>query len=470
MNLETVLSIIAGGIAFLAAAWAADFFYGRLFNRWVQLQSQRKAFRERDLALRQQEQDLALDAVRVLRPDEHGRQGIVYNGQAYINLDTYTVFDEMRVQYFDPLMEQVNALQKSLLALQGAAGPAARHMLEAQTPPALPLVWPRRVELAGLFGERQPSLHRLIIGVRPSAPPDPLSAGGTTGDLDVVSLGIHELMHTLAVGASGWGKSTWLRALLWQVAQAPEPVEVVAVDTAGSEFNVLHGWRKLRWPVARTSQEARAVLGAVSDEIGRRKRLFQNNAPLATKLTEYNQATGAGLPPWLVVVDEGTALLNQPGVGEPLRAAVQTARQYGVYVLVAGQSAKHSVIDTQTRDNFTSRLCFRTSPTSSRVVLDDRAASELTQRGRMWAQLVGREQVELQGPFVGRQAFLAALDGGGPRQALPQAADDGTDDDQAEQIKTLHAQGESLRAIQKAVFGYAGGAAYDQVKRVLRDG
>ena len=151
-----------------------------------------------------------------------------------------------------------------------------------------------------------------------------------------------------------------------------------------------------------------------------------------------------------------------------MRAAVQTARQYGVYILVAGQSAKHSVIDTQTRDNFTSRLCFRTSPTSSRVVLDDRAASELTVKGRMWAQLVGREPMELQGPFVGRQEFLATLADGGPRQELPRppAGDAG----QAEQIRTLHAQGESLRAIQKAVFGYAGGAAYDEVKRVLNGG
>jgi hypothetical protein len=454
MELETVLTIGAGGGLVWGATYVAQSVYDRLFERWVQLKSRRLEFARR-------EQELLLNRVRVLRPDEHGRQGIIFDGQLYRNLDSMAVFDQIRVLYFDPLMEQVNAMQKTLLAMQGISHRAAVQALETGHGDTPALMWPGRVRLADLFGDRRPSIHDLIIGVRPSQ----------EGGLDVVRVGIHELMHTLAVGVSGWGKSTWLRAILWQIAQVQEPVEVVAVDAYGSEFNLLRNWGKLHWPVARTIEEAKAVLAAVSDEIERRKRLFEDNAPIASKLAEYNQATGAELPPWLVVIDEGTALLNQPGVGEPLRAAVQTARQYGVYILVAGQSAKHSVIDTQIRDNFTSRLCFRTSPTSSRVVLDDKAASELTDQGRMYAQLVGRPLVELQGPFVSRQEFMQALANGGPRQDLPSLIDEtAEDDDLAEQIRTLHAQGESLRSIQKALFGYVGGAAYDQVKQVLAGG
>ncbi len=411
--LLTGLAVGAGAAVALGGlpAFGPGFVAGAA-GRWLvgEVEDRVRKIQRDNLALEAERQKMRLESVRVLPADERGRQGIAFDGQIYRNLDTMAVFDQIKVHYFDPLMEQVNAMHKALLALQGVNGPAARQMLEAQAPAAGGLIWPQRVDLASLFKDRQPSIDDLVIGVRPVA---------NGGGLESVSLSLHELMHTLVVGASGWGKSTWLRSLLWQIARAPEPIEVVAVDAYGSEFNILRDWNKLRWPVARNSNDAKAVLAAVSGEIETRKRLFEDNAPLATKLPEYNRATGAGLPPWLVVIDEGTALLNQPGIGEPLRAAVQTARQYGVYILVAGQNAKHSVLDTQTRDNFSSRLCCRTSPTSSRVVLDDKAANELTVKGRMIAQLVGREQVEVQGPFVSRQEFMAALTGGGPREGLP---------------------------------------------------
>lgn len=442
-------AILLGGLPAFAPAFVAG-----AGGRWLvgEVEDRVRKIQRDNLALEAERQKMRLESVRVLPADERGRQGIAFDGQIYRNLDTMAVFDQIRIRYFDPLMEQVNAMQKTLLALQGANGPAAKQMLEAQAPAAGGLIWPQRVDLASLFKDRRPSIDDLVIGVRPVA---------NGSGLESVSLSLHELMHTLVVGASGWGKSTWLRSLLWQIARAPEPIEVVAVDAYGSEFNILRDWNRLRWPVARSSSDAKAVLAAVSGEIETRKKLFEDNAPLATKLPEYNRATGAGLPPWLVVIDEGTALLNQPGIGEPLRAAVQTARQYGVYILVAGQNAKHSVLDTQTRDNFSSRLCCRTSPTSSRVVLDDKAANELTVKGRMIAQLVGREQVEIQGPFVSREEIVTALTGGGPREGLPSVASE------EEQIFQMADEGLSPSAISEAVWGYKNARTVARVTGIL---
>jgi len=345
------------------------------------------------------------------------------------------------------------------------AGPVQGNSVPELEPGEPVLNWPEIVPLPALFTNRQPSLESLVIGAYPTA----------SGRLETASLSLHQLMHTLAVGASGWGKSTWLRALLWQVALAPEPIEVVAIDVMGSEFNALYNWGKLRYPVARTAQEAMAELQAVSIEIERRKHLYERY-PLATKLPEYNAASGETLPPWLVVVDEGTNLLNQSGTGEYLRAVIQSARQYGVYCQVSGVSAKHNVIDTQTRDNFSSRLCFRTSPTSSRVVLDDRAASDLTKKGRFFAQLEGQMLTELQAPYVGRDAFLNALTNGGPKLDMPQVsaqspnADDdpaaGLSEDQIEMILGLVAEGQTDSAIAQQVFGYRNARRVEQVRAV----
>jgi energy-coupling factor transporter ATP-binding protein EcfA2 len=414
-----------------------------------------------DLEAQCLEREAALESIRHIMPDENGRLGVTFDGKTYHSLDTNAVFDQWRVQYVDPLAERMLAMEKMLRASNGLGREIAQQLESAVTPD--PWAAYGLVDLDQLLGDGQPSIHSLIVGARPIA----------TGGLEVVKMALHDLMHTLVIGASGWGKSTWLRALLYQLARASEPVEIVAVDINGSALNALHGWGKLRYPVARTASDAIAVLQAVINEIERRKGLYEQY-PTVEKLHEYNQATSAGLPPWVVVIDEGTNLLNQEGIGEPLRSAVQTARQYGVYILLAGQSAKHSVIDTQVRDNFNTRLCFRTSPTSSRVVLDDRAAGDLGVKGRAIVQMDGRELCELQGPWIAKDRFIAALSNGGARYEMPETerppgrqrlAEDQTN---INQVLNLHEDGDSDTAIAREVFGHGTSFYIDVVREILQ--
>jgi hypothetical protein len=424
--------------------------------------------RQRKATIDHVETQNKLHQVRIIAADERGRFPLLYGENGVIRdpnaLRSFTL-DTVLERW--PYLEDIDARIRALIAAQGIQTPSHVHyqvgdqVVGAATELGTGgLGWPASVGLAELLRGRRASIHDLIVGARPGP-----------GGLEVVSDSLHNLMHTLEVGASGWGKSVWLRSFLYQIAKASEPCEVVAIDTNGSEFNLLRQWSRLRFPVAREDREAVVVLGKVSEEIARRKGLYERH-PLVTKLTEYNEATGVDLPPWVVAIDEGTNLLNQPGIGEPLRAAVQTARQYGIYILLAGQSAKHSVIDTQVRDNFSTRLCFRTSPTSSRVVLDDRAAGDLKDKGRAICQLTGREQLEIQGPFVSREDFLAALQGDGPQYQMPVGSaplppiKGPTPADVAQVIK-MHQAGESKRAIQRGVFGYEGGAAYSQVTDII---
>ena len=129
-------------------------------------------------------------------------------------------------------------------------------------------------------------------------------------------------------------------------------------------------------------------------------------------------------------------------------------------------------MDTQVRDNFSTRLCFRTSPTSSRVVLDDRAACELHDKGRAICQIPGKAQCEVMGPWVSRDDFRRALSNGGPRQDMPivvtsKPEPSGPTADQVREVLELHAAGESKRSIERAVFGFEGGAAYRQVSEII---
>jgi hypothetical protein len=99
-------------------------------------------------------------------------------------------------------------------------------------------------------------------------------------------------------------------------------------------------------------------------------------------------------------------------------------------------------------------------------------------KGRAWAQLSGRELEQVQVPYVSREEVAQVVTRGKPMRKLPEipeVADIATvevvEDDpslpDAKRVKLLKEQGLSLNEIQRRVFGYVGGAAYDAVKKAL---
>jgi DNA segregation ATPase FtsK/SpoIIIE-like protein len=342
---------------------------------------------------------------------------------------------------------------KNDLRLAGGRAPTDTSQALSQSDTWLP----EMIRLAEVAGS--PSLRALTLGISEAGP---------------VRASLHELMHVLTVGASGFGKSAFLRALVWQLAQVREPVDVVAIDVNGSEFNVIRDWERLLYPVARTTKAAIATLHEVRKEIERRKGLYEQY-PTAYDLPSYNTQAQESLSPVVILADEATNLLNQDGVGEPLREVTQTARQYGVYLLLAGQSAKHSVIDTQTRDNFSTRLCFHASPSSYRTVFGE-SVDDVTVKGRAWAQLTGQTLQQIQCPYVTREEVQSVVETGAPAHVIDvdameieqaQVIEDDPDLSDEARIRLLARQGLSQSAIEQRVYGFTGGSAYRRVKDVL---
>ena len=317
---------------------------------------------------------------------------------------------------------------------------------------------PNMVQLADVA--RNPSLDALTLGV---------SERGT------ITVSLHDLMHVLTVGASGFGKSAFLRALTWQLAQVKEPLAVVGIDCFGSELNTIIAWERLLYPVARDLPTAKATLQAMMGEIARRKALYAD-LPQAHDLPSYNRLADVPLPPVVMLVDEGTAMLNEPGIAEPLRQVVQTARQFGVYALLAGQNVNHRVMPTQIRDNFSTRLCFHTSAASRHVVLGE-TPDDVTVKGRAWMQRTGETLQQIQVPYVTREELARVLEAGKSRRVLDleavkpeaQAIEDDAILTDPERVKLLDAQGVSRSEIERRVYGFSGGSAYRKVKDVLSE-
>jgi len=444
--------VVAGCGGLFVAYQAGRSVYDDVHSRMVQA-------KQDQIGLRDMAQQADLATVREIQADARGRYPLLYGVNGVIrdpaSLRAFTLETVIeRWPYLDRVQVELETVRQlvqmkppgsyhyeNIIGDQLAAG-AQELVEELGEASAWRQVYPISRLLAGT-----PSLEELVIGVRP----------GEDGGVEVVRRSLHDLMHVLAVGASGWGKSTWLRAFLYQVAQAREACEVCAIDTSGSALNALRGWGKLRFPVARSAADACAVLDRVSGEIANRRQLFEQY-PTVENLREYNQASGQDLPPWVIVADESTHLLHHKGIGEPLRDVVQTARQYGLYLLLAGQTAKTSVIDSEIRDQFSSRLCFHTSPPSSRTVLDDSGAASIHEKGRAIVRLVGTELLELQGPWVSKDDFMSALGNGGPRHEMPvvlapeETPSRAWTEEQEERVLALHAAGESDTAIAGALW------------------
>jgi len=324
------------------------------------------------------------------------------------------------------------------------------------------VTWPQRVNLLDVFSDRTPSLNSLVIGAYPQ--PD--------GSLAVVGESLHKLMHILCCGASGWGKSTFLSSFVWQLAQCQEPVAVVAIDISGSEFNLLRGWDKLQFPVARSDMDAIATLNAVAGELARRRELFER-FPQARNLARYNRMSGDDLAPWVILLDEGASLLSRKDTGDTLRDAIQTSRQYGIYCLLSSVSVNHKVLETQTRDQFSTRLAFRLPKSSMRIVLDETPPNEPARPGRAWARLAGREMIELQAPIIAEQDLVTALLPGGPVGELPDVAQAESDPREQRIIDLLETEPAlSDSAVARAAFGYENSRVRDLVResRTRTDG
>jgi DNA segregation ATPase FtsK/SpoIIIE-like protein len=142
--------------------------------------------------------------------------------------------------------------------------------------------------------------------------------------------------------------------------------------------------------------------------------------------------------------------------------------------VVSGQSATYKTIPTAMRDNFSARVCFHTSPTSSQVVLDTRDAVNLKNKGRALVQLPGRDVVEIQNPWIERDAFLRVLQTGKPANETPAMETDPTVEDvddtflaDDDRVRRIVGAGFSLRQASLQVYGGDGGAAYRKAKAAI---
>jgi hypothetical protein len=420
--------------------------YDAVYARWRRWQSDEMKKR-RDAAL------IGRYALHTIYPDEKGHMPLVYDANAMIrNPETLAAFTVQTVQERYPELERLSALVR-MMENSGNANGQPLEQLPAQI---INQPLPSRVPLSGML-DGPPSYRDLLLGVTQDE----------SGQLAPVKVSLSRLVHIAIGGITGWGKSVFLRQLAYQLVKSVEPIDVALVDLEGVTFAPFSQSNRLLFPIADNETDAKAVYRALLDEMERRKALYAE-IPGVTSLDAYNRQADEPIRPIVSLTDESTALFEDREIESTVKTLILRARKYGLWLVMGGQDWKASSLDTAIREQFATRVQFKTmSPTSSRVLLQRGGAEDLNVAGRALAWIPGHDLIEMQSPIINESEIMNAIDGTGPRGTFP-SYDAGDRQVSDGQIRDLDSQGLSKRQIALRLFGYSGGHAHERITQALQ--
>ncbi|WP_125078950.1 type VII secretion protein EccCb [Mycobacterium sp. P7213] len=216
---------------------------------------------------------------------------------------------------------------------------------------------------------------------------------GTDPSGDPVRLDIKEAAehgsgpHGLCVGATGSGKSEFLRTLVLGMAarHSPEELNLVLVDyKGGATFLGFEQVNHVSAVITNLADEAPLVermRDALAGEMQRRQQ--QLRAAGAPSIAAYRQVRTAqpqlpSLPALLVIVDEFAELLHQqPDLLDTFVAIGRLGRSLGMHLLLASQRLEEGRL-RGLESHLSYRVCLKTmSAAESRIVLGNGEAYEL---------------------------------------------------------------------------------------------
>ena len=221
----------------------------------------------------------------------------------------------------------------------------------------------------------------------------PLAIGRTVTN-DIFMADLADMPHLLVAGATGQGKSVGLNVMLMSLLhkKTPEELQFVLIDPKQVELSIYNQLQKLYLaaPVITEVSEAENTLSDLCKLMDRRYEVISSAGKRNIK--EYNALAECSLPAFdklpyvVVVIDEYGDLIMQGGkqIERAICRLAQKARAVGIHLIISTQRPSSTIITSNIKANFPTRIAFRTTTgTDSRVILDQTGAEKLTGNGDM---------------------------------------------------------------------------------------
>jgi len=220
--------------------------------------------------------------------------------------------------------------------------------------------------------------------------------------------------HVLVAGASGSGKSEWLKSVVASLAyrHSPHEIQLGIVDPKILTFTGIERSRWLWQPIVHELDGAVSLLHrAITEMENRYLRLAREHV---TSLADLWANNSRELPFLLLVFDEFADLV----LGErDLRKEFETlvvrlaskGRAAGIHLMLATQRPDRNVVTGLIKANLPLKICLRvTSAVNSQIILDESGGENLIGKGDMLCDR-GRGLERAQGPFIPQEEFLKVM-------------------------------------------------------------
>jgi DNA segregation ATPase FtsK/SpoIIIE-like protein len=346
-------------------------------------------------------------------------------------------------------------------AYQLLHGSSRRQAAPEPAPAHLPALAPGQIELPTLVrlvdllpADLRGDMHQLVLGLRLN----------DAGQLERLTISLHDLFHTIVAASSGWGKSVFVASILTQLATCPDPVKFILIDQQEHGLAAFKQCDRLRYPLLRQPGEILSALREVYDEATRyRADLFARCD--ADNLAEYNQLAEEPLPPVIVAVDEAATLLTgDKEISTELKRQAWELRKFGIYQVLCLTSAKGTTIDTDHRQQFSSKVQLHANDKYQARLLMDALEATTFPPGRAVIELPKQQPAVVQTPYIDKREVRSLL-----RPApTPPPAPEVTPSAQERRVLKLAADGWSHGAICQEVWGYKSSKLYPQIDEILR--
>jgi DNA segregation ATPase FtsK/SpoIIIE, S-DNA-T family len=220
--------------------------------------------------------------------------------------------------------------------------------------------------------------------------------------------------HVLVAGASGSGKSEWLKSVVASLAHqhSPRKIRLGIVDPKILTFTGMEHSRWLWQPVVHDLAGAVLLLQrAITEMENRYQRLAQEQV---LSLADLWQNDSCNLPFILLVFDEfADLLLGEKDLRKEFENLVvrlaSKGRAAGIHLMLATQRPDRNVVTGPIKANLPLKICFRvTSAVNSQIVLDESGAEKLLGKGDLLCDR-GRGLERAQGPFIPQAEFLKVM-------------------------------------------------------------
>ncbi|WP_395745630.1 DNA translocase FtsK [Prosthecobacter sp.] len=225
------------------------------------------------------------------------------------------------------------------------------------------------------------------------------------GSVLTADLSDSSMCHALVAGASGSGKSEWLKSVVASLMHrsTPESLRLALTDPKLLTFTSLEKSPHLLRPLMTDIQASLDFLEDAVAEMDRRYSILAKER--FSNLRERRDAGKTDLPFWIILFDEfADLILAGRDEKKQFESAVSRlagkGRAAGIHLILATQRPDNKIVTGLIKANLPVKVCLRvTNAINSQIVLDEPGAEKLLGRGDLLCDL-GRGVQRAQGLFV----------------------------------------------------------------------